>query len=414
MAGVARMGLRAAVLLLAASLGGTQQARAGAAGQGGPILFFDSFEKANKYWNGGKNGNEKSARPQGSSRKLDVAPWDKDKKTVWAQFRAGESGLKLTGALAEQLFVGFQLFCDDAKEIQIGLNDGYGFSQPEPKGGNWVPVSCCLRQCLNKGKKHPPPELQIREISIVVVSKSGKTPVAYIDDFIVTGGATPEACWPAALAAEGERQKRVTDPASTGFTFNDDMETALEEALHKAASRPEAGSVLAITFGKSAGAFSDAVKEANPRRRLAAFQGPEGLKLGSVNDLRLFLPCAMSKSGGEMVLLMPPPKAMMWANPADAALITKRCLAAGSIPVWILPTLPNGAKEDDVKKLNGANAAVGKEVNKLGAPTVDARFALKDVAQAWDGGDLNAAGCQAVAKVASAAMAHVDRFVRGR
>ncbi|MCY3021029.1 MAG: hypothetical protein NTW87_18600 [Planctomycetota bacterium] len=411
--GKARTGVRTVLALLAAGALGACCARAGTVNPGGPILYFDSFEKSAPYWDAGKNTNEKAARPQTSSRKLDVAPWDKDKKTVWTQLRVSQMNLKLTGAVAEQVFVGFQLSCDDAKEVHVGLNDGYTFSENAASADQWVAVACSLSQCT-KNHKHPPKDLEIKEISVSVVSKSGKTPTAYIDDFILTAGVRPEAAWGSAIAAEGDRMKRVADPQTVGFLFNDDMETALETALRKAATRPEAGTVLAVALGKNAGAFANAVKEQEPRKNVSGFKEPDGLKLSSVGDLRLFLPYGMGKGGGELVLIAPSAKAMQGANAADAAMITQRCLAVGAVPIWILPTLPNGAKEDAVKRLNGANKALSKEVAKLGAASVDAKFALKDVSQAFDGDEPNAAGYQAIAKLVHAAMAHVERYVRGR
>lgn len=400
-------------MLLVSFVALSAAAPAGTVNPAGPILYYDSFEKPMPHWNAGQNTSEKGSRPQASSRKLDVASWDKSKKTVWTQLKVAQMGLKLTGALAERLFVGFQLLCDDVKDVHIGLNDGHDFTLADVKADQWTPVVCCLHRCL-KNKKHPAPDFQIKELTITVVSKSGKPPAACIDDFIFTAGTTPEAAWGTAMAVEGDRLKRVADPAKVGFRFTDDMETALEAALRKCPARPPPNTMVMVCFTKHAKALADAVKEANQRKTVTAAQPPEGLKPGSVNDLRLFLPSMLSKAGGEMILIAPAPRAMMGANPADAALIVKRCLAQGALPIWVLPVLPEKAKEDDAKKLAGANASLAKEVHKLGAPTVDAKFALKDAGQVWDGDELNAAGYQALAKVVAEAMAHVDRYVRSR
>jgi hypothetical protein len=333
---------------------------------------------------------------------------------LWVQLRVAEMKVKLTGAAAEQLFVGFQLNCDDFKEIHVGINDGYNYVIKEPPSAQWIPVSCCLAHCINDKKKHPPPTLEIKEININIVSKSGKTPTGYIDDFILTAGGTPESLWGTAMAMDGDRLKRTADPAKSGFTFNDAMETALEEALRKTVTKPEAGTVLAYAAGRNASSFVDALKAAATRRTVTAAAEPEGLKISGLGDVRLFLPYAMGKKAGETVLIALPARAMMWAPPADAVLISKRCLAQGALPIWILPAAPAGMKEGEAKRVGEANNGFTKELAKLGVPTVDAQFAVKDVGNAWDGQELSTAGWEAVAKLAAAAMTHVERYVRGR
>ena len=79
-----------------------------------------------------------------------------------------------------------------------------------------------------------------------------------------------------------------------------------------------------------------------------------------------------------------------------------------------LPALPKGVKDWEANSLKKANASIALALNRVGVPYADAGYALKGQAEMFEKKDFNAAGYQAIAKVADEAIEHVNRYVRNR
>jgi hypothetical protein len=159
--------------------------------------------------------------------------------------------------------------------------------------------------------------------------------------------------------------------------------------------------------------LADALKSAT-KRTVNAIELPEGARMASASDIRLFLPTVMKENKSDFVLLSLPPRAFMTLNASEAVLIGQRCAAVGAVPVWVIPTLPSGAKPEDVKKLDDNQKKVTKELSRHGIPYLSAAYALKETKDAWDGEELKDEGQKAVAKLAEEAMALIEKNVRNR
>jgi len=379
----------------------------------GPVIYFDGFERPSRYWNGGTLTVEKAIRPETQSRKMATA---QDKKSSYIQLRLADMKVKLlNGAPTNAIGAGCFVFGSGIKAVRIEFNGKETFSYTEDTipDDKWTEVSCNVSQAT-KDKKKPNNDFEFTAIKITAIPKSGSAGTVYVDDFILTAGTTPRAAWPQMIAVDTARASRTANVAIDGYEYSEPIDESLREQLKGAQRKPTGKGVLAITLSKPGEALTEALKTANARRAVNAAAAPEGQKLATAADVRLFLPAMMKSDANDVVLFNLPAKTFMNLNAAEAVVISQRCTSVGAIPIWVIPVLPPGSKPEDAKKLDDNQKRVVKEFGTHGVPFISMAYAIKDTKEAWNGEDLNDEAQKALAKLTEAAIAHAEKNTKGR
>lgn len=379
----------------------------------GPVIYFDGFERPSRYWNGGTLTIEKAVRPETQSRKMATA---QDKKSSYIQLRLTDMKVKLlNGAPSNAIGAGCFIFGSGIKAVRIEFNgkETYSYTEDTIPDDKWTEVSCNVSQAT-RDKKKPNNDFEFTAIKITAIPKSGSAGTVYVDDFILTAGTTPRAAWPQMIAADTARASRTANVAIDGYEYSEPIDEALREQLKGAQRRPTGKGVLAIALNKPGEALGEALKNANSRRTVNAAAAPEGQKLATAADVRLFLPAILKSDANDVVLFNLPPKVFMNLNSAEAVIISQRCTSVGAIPIWIVPAMPPGSKPEDAKKLEENLKRVTKEFGTHGVPFVSMAHAIKDSKDAWEGEDLKEDAQKALAKLTEAAISHAEKNTKGR
>jgi len=385
----------------------------------GPVIFYDGFERPTKYWNGGTLTTEKAARPETQSRKLAIA---QDKKSSYIQLRLTDMKVKLlNGAPSNAISVGVFVYGSDIKAIRIEFNGKETFSYTEDTipDNKWTEVSCNVSQAT-KDKKKPSNDFEFTAIKITAIPKGGTAPTVYADDFILTAGVSPRAVWPQQIAVDTARASRTANVAIDGFEYSEPMDESLREQLKGAQRRPSGKGVLAVGLSTAkpgethVDKLAEALKTANARRTVNAPVIPEGQKLATATDVRLFLPAMMKTDANDIVVFNLPARTFMNLNSAEAVVISQRCTSVGAIPIWVVPVFAPGSKPEEIKKLDDNQKRVMKEFASKGIPYVSMAHAIKDSKDAWDGEELKDDAQKALAKLTEAAIAHAEKNTKGR
>lgn len=385
----------------------------------GPVIYFDGFERPARYWNGGTLTTEKAVRPETQSRKLAIA---QDKKSSYIQLRLTDMKVKLlNGAPSNAINVGVFVYGSNIKAIRIEFNgkETYSYTEDTIPDDKWTEVSCNVSQAT-KDKKKPNNDFEFTAIKITAIPKGGTAPTVYADDFILTAGASPRAVWPQQIAIDTARASRTANVAIDGFEYSEPMDESLREQLKGAQRRPTAKGVMAVglSAAKPGEAIVDklgeALKAANARRTVNAPVIPEGQKLATATDVRLFLPAMMKTDANDFVVFNLPPRAFMNLNAAEAVVISQRCTSVGAIPIWVVPVFAPGSKPEEIKKLDDNQKRVVKEFAAKGIPFVSMAHAIKDSKDAWEGEELKDDAQKALAKLTEAAITHAEKNTKGR
>jgi hypothetical protein len=385
----------------------------------GPVIYFDGFERPMKYWNGGTLTTEKASRPETQSRKLAISH---DKKSAYIQLRLSEMKVKLlNGAPSNAISVGVFVYGSEIKAVRIEFNgkETYSYTEDTIPNDKWTEVSCNVSQAT-RDKKKPNNDFEFTAIKITAIPKGGSAPTVYADDFILTAGVSPRAVWPQQIAIDTARASRTANVAIDGFEYSEPMDESLREQLKAAQRRPSGKGVLSVGLSAAkpgeaiVDKLGDALKGANARRTINAPVIPEGQKLATATDVRLFLPAMMKTDANDFVVFNLPPRAFMNLNAAEAVVISQRCTSVGAIPIWVVPVFAPGSKPEEAKKLDDNQKRLTKEFAAKGIPFVSMAHAIKDSKDAWDGEELKEDAQKALAKLTEAAIAHAEKNTKGR
>ncbi|GMV81646.1 MAG: hypothetical protein AMXMBFR7_28300 [Planctomycetota bacterium] len=380
----------------------------------GPITWFDSFEDDNKAWSNGTPEIGKGVRPNTKALKLGKASWDANLAWVWS----GKIGqFKLPGATdINKVYVGFRVFGKGIDQVRIEFNDGakgYTYRYTSTTNDRWFDVTTPMGQARS-GVTRMPNDFKLSQIKIFIVGGAGM-PEVWIDDFIVTTGATPEQLWNVALAEEIKRAQLEAQADVDGFRISTKTIENAKDALRRPSGRTKPRTILPLAPGKHEAAFPALVAANVPRTEMTKAVLPEGLNLNGFAELRALLPYVLSKTESETVLLAMPAAAWKASSSAsDAQRISSRCLQAGVLPIWVLPSAPAGATDAQKKGHKDFLTRVGRQLEESGAPWIDATFATQCAADKMDGADLNETGLAEVAKLAEKALKHATETIRRR
>jgi hypothetical protein len=376
------------------------------------ILFFESFEAQGTGSPSKGSVSEEQANPPGKKSIKMVTSYN---SSMTCTLSFGRARFPET-MNPNQVYLQFYIYSTDTGKLTVKFGTSKGDMSETlqiAKKKEWHPVLMKIADARLTGNKPAPPEYAVSSVTITHAPRGTEAPTTYVDDICVTAGVKPADVMGRISAAQGRIAEVTRTNTKDGFNYTAAGNDLLKAALKTANKRRKSKSVLIM--GAKPGDGQEVIKAltaAAPKAKASGFSfvpasSPDNSPVGGLDDMRTLLPYNLAKSEAEFVLLMFSNSDMSGKGRMSdyVKACMDRVLEAGAIPILCTP--PPGGKADNF---------IGGLIhfcNDLGVPWVDTATVTKPVTGGVDAnGALSAAGLDAVAVTAMAALKHTDSLVR--
>lgn len=391
------------------------------------VIWYEDFEseKLPPYMEQAKNS-ENPVPQMKTNTCCELAEQDRNNKTRWVVVKPLQVAAKFPdGTAPNQIGFFMNVWIEETGTIKLKCfhkGGDYEDNFTVSKEKQWVPVQFKLADLRNKANRAEADNL-IEKMEIFYVPREKKEfKKAYIDDLLITTGVPKsDVLLPAVQKARQQITGMIRTMAKDGYAFNQANQEILKRALKPAAGPAKRRNKSILAFGARPEDSAELVKSLTAgaaKQKLTGYsivpaEVPEMGPAGGLDDSRAFLVSNIVRTEAEFVLLMLSAQdGKVPGRPADnVRLAIDRALEQGTIPIVVLPPVIPGLSDKEKKDIDSFVTSVTNICSGKGISLIDTAFAVKSATNPMDGAELSAAGIEAVAGVATAAIKHIETNV---
>jgi len=388
------------------------------------VFFYDDFEGGSESVFEKGRIVKNATTGNSSAYELGATDWSVGDRIVWGVGHLSRLPLKMPGGADPNLIsINFMLWSDDPGVLIVKLfhpRGDYEVAQRIQKANLWTPVSVPIME-LRNGKFRPEADHACTKLEIQVRPRDKRLPTVYIDNVMICMGNAAQ-YQQRLQTARNQMAAMARNTARDGFSFSQQYQTALKDALKMAGKRRKPRTVLVTgaRLNNDVDLITRLTQAAQKQRAgnftFVAASAPDAVPVAGLQDLRTLLLYNLQKTEAEMVLLVMQPGDYTTADAVSRGLrvCLERTLTSGAVPVVCLPAVPSDASGDVRQKSDALSSAASAVCAKLAVPWIEPGTVLANAPDSFAGGQLSAAGVERLSVLAVQTLRHMDQYVFGR